>query len=110
MDGSIGIRSATTIIAGLILALLSPSAFSPSAAEDVKPLIPVICVDREIAVITLIDDHAMVEDVVPDKLSTAFSALLDARALCYGGQTSESVAAYDAILKRLGHLHIGRKE
>ncbi len=69
-----------------------------------------ICLDREVALITLIDDHAMVEDVRPEKLSAAFAGLLDARALCYAGKTDAAVSAYDAILRDLGRLHIGRKE
>src|SRR5579863_10180187 len=60
-----------------------------------------ICLDREVALITLIDDHAMVEDVRPEKLSAAFAGLLDARALCYAGKTDDAVSAYDAILRDL---------
>ena len=48
-----------------------------------------VCLDREVALITLIDDHAMVEDVRPEKLSAAFAGLLDARALCYAGKTDD---------------------
>ena len=69
-----------------------------------------VCLDREVALITLIDDHAMVEDVRPEKLSAAFAGLLDARALCYAGKTNDAVSAYDAVSRDLGRLHIGRRE
>jgi hypothetical protein len=32
------------------------------------------------------------------------------RTLCYTGKIDNAVSAYDAILRDLGHLHIGRKE
>lgn len=93
----------------LILFGANISALSAEASENQSSFAK-ICLDREVALITLIDDHAMVEDVGPEKLSAAFAGLLDARALCYAGKTDDAVSAYDAILRDLGHLHIGRKE
>jgi hypothetical protein len=105
----------TNLIAhlGMCLALIlfgaSISAWRAEAAENQSSFAK-ICLDREVTLITLIDDHAMVEDVRPERLSAAFSGLLDARALCYAGKTDDAVSAYDAILRDLGHLHIGRRE
>jgi hypothetical protein len=82
----------------------------PADASESQSSFAKICLDREVALITLIDDHAMVEDVRPEKLSAAFAGLLDARALCYAGKTDDAVSAYDAILRDLGRLHIGRRE
>jgi hypothetical protein len=81
-----------------------------AAAQESGAIIPRICADREITVITLIDDHAEIEDLPADQISNAFLALLHARAACYAGQTSEAVAQYDAILSGLGRLHIGRQQ
>ena len=81
-----------------------------AAAQDGGAIIPRICADREIAVITLIDDHAEIEDLPAEQISNAFLALLHARAACYAGQTSQAVAQYDAILTGLGRLHIGRQQ
>jgi hypothetical protein len=98
---------------GACLALISfganMSAMCAEAPENQSSFAKV-CLDREVALITLIDDHAMVEDVRPEKLSAAFAALLDARALCYAGKTDDAVSAYDAVSRDLGHLHIGRRE
>ncbi len=97
---------------GACLALMfamDMSALSAEALEHQSPFAK-ICLDREVALITLIDDHAMVEDVRPEKLSAAFAGLLDARALCYAGKTDDGVSAYDAISQNLGRLHIGRRE
>jgi hypothetical protein len=85
------------------------AALSAETLEN-QPSFAKVCLDREVALITLIDDHAMVEDVRPEKLSAAFAGLLDARALCYAGKTDDAVGAYDSILRDLGRLHIGRKE
>jgi hypothetical protein len=93
----------------LILHGASISALSAEALENQSSFAKV-CLDREVELITLIDDHALVEDVRPEKLSAAFAGLLDARALCYSGKTDNAVSAYDAILRDLGRLHIGRKE
>jgi hypothetical protein len=73
-------------------------------------VIPAVCAQREIAVITLIEDHALVEDRTASKLSDAYVALLQARATCYDGRTADAVAEYDDILKSLGKIHIGRKQ
>jgi hypothetical protein len=103
----------TNLIAGAGLALIpfgaNMAALSAEASESQSSFAKV-CLDREVALITLIDDHAMVEDVRPEKLSAAFSGLLDARALCYAGKTEDAVSAYDTILRDLGRLHIGRRE
>ena len=103
----------TNLLAGACLAVIelgaNVSALSAEASASQSSFAK-ICLDREVALITLIDDHAMVEDLRPEKLSAAFAGLLDARTLCYAGKTDAAVSAYDAILQDLGHLHIGRKE
>jgi hypothetical protein len=87
--------------------LLMDRANAEDRAEDIFPR---VCLDREVTVLTLIDDHTMVEDIASDTLSGAFSDLLDARALCYDGKTVDGVSAYEKIARRLGPLRIGRKQ
>ena len=89
-------------VAMVFLVFLSSSAH---AAE----IFPRVCLDREVATLTLIEDHAMAEDKAADALSGAYSDLLDARALCYAGKTADGGSAYDAVARRLGPLRIGRK-
>jgi hypothetical protein len=84
--------------------------FHAAVAQEPSPTIPTICATREAAVITLIEDHGMADDVAPEKLTAAFEAMLDARATCYAGWTERAVEQFDAILIGLGRLHIGRKE
>jgi hypothetical protein len=80
------------------------------AAQDNEPIFAPICATREITVLTLIEDHALVDDLAPIKLSNAYIDMLNARALCYAGRTTDAVAAYDDIAGALGRLHIGRRE
>ena len=99
-------RFATAVI---VLALCMLGQILPMDRAIAEEIFPRICLDREVALLTLIEDHAMVEDIASDALSGAFSALLDARALCYGGKTADGVSAYEAVARRLGPLRIGRK-
>ena len=105
----------TNLIAGLSVGLAlillgaNVSALCAEASES-QPTFAKICLDRDVALIMLIDDHAMVEDIASDTLSGAFSDLLDARALCYHGKTADGVSAYETIARRLGPLRIGRKQ
>lgn len=104
-------KLAAAVAGSLVLSMLGQGiAARCAAAQENNTRIPAICAYRETAVITLIDDHGMVEDLRPENLTAAFSAMLDARALCYAGRTGDAVAAYDAILHRLGPLHMGRKD
>jgi hypothetical protein len=80
------------------------------AAQANDPIFAPVCAAREVTVLTLIEDHALVDDLVPIKLSKAYIDMLNARALCYAGRTTDAVAAYDEIAGQLGRLHIGRRE
>jgi hypothetical protein len=97
-------------IAAVLAASIQGLVVHTGAAQEQSPIIPPICATEEAAVITLIDDHGMADDVAPEKLTAAFEAMLDARAACYAGQTERAVAQYDAILNGPGRLHIGRRE
>ena len=93
-----------------LAALMQCAAAYGGAAQDDAPIFAPICAAREIAVLTLIEDHALVDDLAPVKLSNAYVDMLNARALCYAGRTTDAVAAYDKIAGELGRLHIGRRE
>jgi hypothetical protein len=89
-----------------LAALMQCAAACGGAAQENAPIFAPICAAREIAVLTLIEDHAL----APIKLSNAYIDMLNARALCYAGRTADAVAAYDEIAGELGRLHIGRRE
>jgi len=78
-------------------------------ADDDSNVIPAVCAEREIAVITLIEDHAAEDDTLPEKLTEAYFAMLEARATCYAERVTRAVAGYDQILITLGKLHIGSR-
>jgi len=107
MTTDIGSRFATAVVV-LALGMLGQILLVGRASAD--DIFPRICLDGEVTVLTLIDDHAMAEDIASEALSGAFSALLDARALCYNGKTADGVSAYETIAQRLGPLRLGRKQ
>jgi hypothetical protein len=80
------------------------------AAEESRIIFARICADRDVALLTLIKDHADVEDLPAEQISEANLALLRARTTCYTGETTQAVAQYDAISAELGGLHIDRRQ
>ncbi len=56
------------------------------------------CALKEIAVITLIEDHVAAEDLPAVRLGNAGQAMLQARAACYDGRVGEALALYESIL------------
>ena len=53
---------------------------------------------KEVAVITLIEDHGAAEDLPGDRLANATLTMLRARSVCYEGRVGEALALYDSIL------------
>jgi hypothetical protein len=56
------------------------------------------CALKEVAVITLIEDHGTAEDLPADRLGEAGLTMLRARLVCYEGRVGEALALYDSIL------------
>ena len=55
------------------------------------------CAEREVEIITLIEDHGHAGDLPSNKLGEAGLKMLDARIACYRGHVSEALALYDSI-------------
>jgi hypothetical protein len=74
-----------------------------TAAAD-EHEIPAVCSEREVQVITLLEDHGegfYVRSFDNETLVWAGMQWLDARMQCYRGRTSEAVALYDEIVVKL---------
>jgi hypothetical protein len=56
------------------------------------------CARKEIAAITLIEDHGAAGDVSSDRLGQAGLTMQRARMACYEGRVGEALALYDSIL------------
>jgi hypothetical protein len=65
-----------------------------------------ICAEREVQVITLIEDHgaAMLSGPIGgnETLGRAGLMLFEARGACYRGRVDEAIALYDTIVTMLG--------
>lgn len=55
------------------------------------------CALKELAVITLIDDHGAAGDLPADRLADAGLTMLRARLTCYEGRVSEALALYGSV-------------
>lgn len=56
------------------------------------------CARKDIAAITLIEDHGAAGDISADRLGQAGLTMLRARMACYDGRVGEALALYDGIL------------
>src|SRR5437016_13122756 len=56
------------------------------------------CAVKEIAAMTVIEDHGAMEDLPADRLGEAGLTMLRARLACYEGRVGEALALYDSIL------------
>jgi hypothetical protein len=90
--------TATGIIA---VACAASSPAGATGSEEDTTLAP-ICAEREVQVITLLEDHALAQDVASDKLGEAGLARLEAQMTCYQGRVAEAVSIYDRIIVELG--------
>lgn len=69
---------------------------------------PKECALKEIPAITLIEDHGEAGNISGDRLTSAWLAVLDARAACSDGRVNEGLALYDDILKPGAAQHYAR--
>jgi hypothetical protein len=84
-------RPALALVASLAMTIIAmtQAQAGPFARE---------CALKEVAVITLIEDHGAAEDVPADRLGNAGLTMLRARSACYEGRVGEALALYDSIL------------
>jgi len=86
------------VIAALLVGLGVAAASGSARADRQAGPFATICAQKEIEVITLIEDHGVAADLAPDRLGDAGLAMLRARLACYEGRIAEAVALYDEIL------------
>jgi hypothetical protein len=84
--------------------------FGPILVAETRaaPSTTLSCADRDVQLITSIEDHGGANDVAPDRLAAAAVSMFQARALCGSGQESEALALYDGTLRGLGPMHATR--
>jgi hypothetical protein len=90
------------LITGMALVVFAGRSDAGKMADEAAASFASICADREVQVVTLIEDHARAVDPSSDALSAAGFARLQAQAACYDGRVAEAVAMYDGIITRLG--------
>src|SRR5262245_49141550 len=90
-----------TRLATTMIFMLAIHAAPASANEQSTPFAP-ICAEREVQVITLLEDHGRVQVTAADALGEAGLARMEAQTTCYAGRVAEAVSLYDGIIAGLG--------
>jgi hypothetical protein len=71
-------------------------------AHEQSTSLAAICAEREVQVITLLEDHGRSQDIASDALGEAGLTRMQAQTACYQGRVAEAVAIYDGIVAKLG--------
>lgn len=89
------------LIVGLVAVITQhgvPALTTGAMAQEQTRQFAKECVLKDIAVITLIEDHGGANDLPADRLAAAGLAMLQARSTCYAGRVEEALTLYDSIL------------
>ena len=73
-------------------------------AQEQSPIFASICAEREVTVVTLLEDHGRAQDIPSAALAQADSDRMRAQSACYQSRVADAVALYDAIIGRLDPL------
>ncbi len=88
------------LVASAVLAMSLPATAAPTSSQRPRP--EAACIAYDLHVLTLIEDHGLVEDTDPETLRQAAFQMLDARAACRSGDVRRALALYSSI--PLGHV------
>ena len=93
-------RAGKVLITGLAL-LISTGARAAVAGPE-RPRTEAACAVYDLHILTLIEDHELMEDTEFEVLRGTSSRMLEARAACSAGNTQQALQIYDSItLKRV---------
>jgi hypothetical protein len=73
-----------------------------ATAHEQSTSLASICAEREVQVITLLEDHGRSQDISSDALGEAGLARMQAQTACYQGRVAEAISIYDGIVAKLG--------
>jgi hypothetical protein len=91
----------TVVVASVWLAFCVVAAMvapGNALAEAAAVLLARECAVKEVAVITVIEDHGEADDLPADRLAEAGQTMMDARSACYAGRVAEALAMYDRVI------------
>ena len=82
-----------------MLVLIASIGMTISAvAQEQTRQFPQACAVKDVAVVTLIEDHGAAGNMPADRLGKAGQTMLDARMVCREGRVGEALALYQSIL------------
>jgi hypothetical protein len=88
--------------AGVAAALLVAAAVTaPGAARAGEDPFPLICANRDLDVVTLIELHGGLQFIAPARLAEAYFTVMDARNLCSEGKIDAALKLYNTTFMAL---------
>ena len=81
----------------IALALVGSVVATAASASSSRHQPEAACIAYDLHVLTLIEDHGLVEDTEPEILRQAAFTMLEARSACHSGDVKRSLALYDGI-------------
>jgi len=94
-------RTLIRLGAAMSFAFATYAAAGVMAQEQSTPL-ALVCAERDVLVITLLEDHGRAQDVSSEALGKAGLNRIRAYTTCYEGRVAEAVLIYDGIVADLG--------
>ena len=88
-------RAGTALMTGFALLISMGTPAALAGAE--RPRLDQACVAYDVHILTLIEDHGLVDETEPQVLWEAASRMLEARAACGEGHTQRGLQIYDSI-------------
>ncbi len=91
------IHSPARIAQTITLALFGGMVATAALAISPRPRPEAACIAYDLHILTLIEDHGLVEDTEPEILRDAAFTMLEARAVCRAGDVKRALTLYDSI-------------
>ena len=79
------------------LSMLCLGATLGTATAGEPASIPVVCANRDLQLVTLVEAHGQGNSVAPQMVADAFFVVMQARVACSEGRVRDAVALYDGI-------------
>ncbi len=93
-------KAQVALVASAVLAMSLPATAAPASSQRPRP--EAACIAYDLHVLTLIEDHGLLDDTDPETIRHAAFQMLEARAACRSGDAERALALYSNI--PLGHV------
>src|SRR5262245_40072196 len=89
---------------GIIVAACAASSLGAATGSEEDTTLAPICAEREVQVITLLEDHALAQDIASGRLGEAGLARLEAQMTGYQGRVDDAFSIYVRLYREIRHV------